>query len=96
MNIGYIDPKKIGNRKTIENKTCIFISSGTKESEADFKGAGIIIPKARKRSLFDLTRDEILDTFDLLAKAKKYIDQEYKPDGYTIGWTIGDVAGKRH
>lgn len=34
------------------------------------------------------------DTQKLLKDLKKYIDETYHPDGYNIGWNVGDVAGQ--
>ncbi len=47
-------------------------------------GSGAVIPIEHKETLFELTEEEVVDTFDLLKKAKKYIDEKYSPDGYNI------------
>ncbi|MFC6021846.1 HIT family protein [Plantactinospora solaniradicis] len=57
-------------------------------------GSGIIVPKRHAKTVFELTRDEWLDTLDLLRRAKDSLAEEFQPDGYTIGWNVGFVAGQ--
>ncbi|MEM1703646.1 MAG: HIT domain-containing protein, partial [Zestosphaera sp.] len=40
-----------------------------------------------------LTREEVLDLFEVLSRVIKAIDQEYSPQGYNIGVNVGRVAG---
>jgi len=58
------------------------------------KYSGIIIPKAHRETLFDLTRQELNDTFDLLKKVKSWMDSEYQPEGYNVGWNCNPVGGQ--
>lgn len=80
------------NRVLLKNQSCLFVAA--EHSVGGFRGAGIIIPKLRKSSLFDFTDRELLDTFALLKQVRKFIDKKYQPDGYTIGWNVGEVEGK--
>jgi len=57
-------------------------------------GSCFIIPKAHKEPLFDLSSEEWLDTRNVLAIAKKLIDEKYKPDGYNLGWNVGSIGGQ--
>lgn len=57
-------------------------------------GSCFIIPKAHKESPFDLSNEEWLDTKKVLDIAKAYIEREYKPDGYNLGWNIGKIGGQ--
>src|SRR5918993_3803398 len=57
-------------------------------------GSGVIIPVRHAATLFDLTRDELRDTFILLVTVKAWMDETYRPDGYNIGWNCGPVAGQ--
>lgn len=55
-----------------------------------------LIPKRHDADLFNFTRDEQLDFFNLLQRVKKYLDNSLKnrPDGYNIGINIGEAAGQ--
>jgi histidine triad (HIT) family protein len=46
-----------------------------------------------------LLRDETLfekiaATFQLLSRVKAWMDRQFSPDGYNIGWNCGQVAGQ--
>ena len=32
--------------------------------------------------------------YDLLQKAKDYLNKEYSPDGYTLGWNVGEASNQ--
>lgn len=74
----------------ISNDNCTY--SLLKEQE--IKGAGLIVPKEHRETVFDLTEEEWLDTYRLLHEVKQLIDRRYKPDGYSIGWNCGQVGGQ--
>lgn len=57
-------------------------------------GAGIIVTKRIAEYPFDLTPDEWLAIRDLVIQAREYLDAEYAPVGYTLGWNCGRVAGQ--
>jgi len=57
-------------------------------------GSCFIIPKAHRESPFDLSNEEWLDTKNVLAVAKRLIDEKHKPDGYNLGWNIGSIGGQ--
>jgi histidine triad (HIT) family protein len=58
------------------------------------KHSGIIIPVEHRETVFDLTGAEIAATFDLLARVKEWMDRQFAPDGYNIGWNCGRVGGQ--
>lgn len=58
------------------------------------KGHMLIIPKRHIKDWWETTPDEKMAIIDLLDKAKKLIDKEYKPDGYNIGMNLGKPAGQ--
>jgi len=58
------------------------------------KYSGIIIPKSHRETVFDLTRQELNDTFDLLQEVKVWMDSQYQPEGYNIGWNCNPVGGQ--
>jgi diadenosine tetraphosphate (Ap4A) HIT family hydrolase len=57
-------------------------------------GSGIIIPIRHAATVFDLTLDEVSATFQLLAEVKRWMDDEYRPQGYNVGWNCGAVGGQ--
>ena len=58
------------------------------------KHSGIIVPLRHAETVFDLTEDEVVATFRMLARAKEWLDAEHAPDGYNVGWNSGAVAGQ--
>lgn len=58
------------------------------------EGAGVIVPKKHRETVFDLTESEWSQTYSLLQEVKKYLDQEYNPQGYNLGWNCGAVGGQ--
>lgn len=93
VNCPFCNPEKDRNQKVIfENKTCYFLQH---EEEQDvLVGSGVIVPRQHRVLTFDLTKEEWNDTYDLLKLAKEYLDKEYAPDGYTLGWNVGDVSNQ--
>ncbi len=73
----------------LENRSAYFLRS----LDPVLQCAGMIIPFRHVGAPFDLTQDEWLDTFDLLSRAKLHLDEE-GPQGYNVGWNIGQVAGQ--
>ncbi|ANS76802.1 cell-cycle regulation histidine triad HIT protein [Paenibacillus yonginensis] len=74
----------------LENDLCIY--SLMKDQE--IQGAGIIVPRSHKETVFDLSQEEWNATYLLLHEVKFYIDNKYKPDGYNVGWNCGSVGGQ--
>lgn len=58
------------------------------------QGSGVIVPRAHRPSVFDLTPEEITAAFSLLAEVKAFLDAEHNPQGYNVGWNCGAVAGQ--
>lgn len=74
----------------LENDHCRFIQP----PEDVLIGSGLIVPKAHRETVFDLTADEWASTFSLLQEAKALLDKRFAPQGYNIGWNNGAVAGQ--
>ncbi len=55
--------------------------------------SGLIVRKRHVDTVFDLNRDEWLATFDVLERVKKHLVITTQPDGYSIGWNVGRIAG---
>ena len=58
------------------------------------KHSGVIIPIKHRETVFDLSDAEIAATFQLLSRVKTWMDREFLPDGYNIGWNCGRVGGQ--
>ena len=66
--------------------------------DARFQGAlkhsGVIVPVRHRRTVFDLTEEEILATFQLLYVVKRWMDETFDPAGYNVGWNCEAVGGQ--
>ena len=62
--------------------------------QGSLKHSGVIIPIAHRETVFDLTEAEIQATFRLLAAVKRWMDDEFRPAGYNVGWNCGAVGGQ--
>ncbi len=71
----------------LENDLCFYLEH---ESET----GGMIIPKAQRETVFDLTRDEWNASFELLHQAKILLEAELRPDGFNVGWNVSPVGGQ--
>ena len=58
------------------------------------KHSGVIVPIRHRETVFDLSEAEITATFRLLAVVKKWMDANFAPDGYNVGWNCGKVGGQ--
>ncbi len=74
----------------LSNKHCLFIQKPQKV----LIGSGIIIPKKHRETVFDLTKDEWMATYELLSEVKKYMDGKYHPQGYNVGWNVSKTGGQ--
>jgi len=75
-----------------ENEYCI--CSKPDDNGQILVGSCIIIPKAHKETVFDLSYEEWEATKQLIDKVKIYLDEKYKPDGYNVGWNCGKTGGQ--
>ena len=74
----------------LQNEHCLFLQ----EPQEVLIGSGVIIPIAHRETVFDLTEEEWVATFSLLARVRELLDAEYAPQGYNVGWNSGGVAGQ--
>lgn len=79
-----------GQQVVLENEHCLFLQ----KPEPVLTGSGLIVPKAARRTVFDLTPAEWRATYDLLQQSKKRLDAEHAPDGYTLGWNCEAAGGQ--
>ncbi|MDQ1143635.1 diadenosine tetraphosphate (Ap4A) HIT family hydrolase [Bacillus sp. SORGH_AS 510] len=75
-----------------ENETCYFLQHNREQDVLE--GSGVIVPKKHHANAFELTAEEWNDTYELLQKAKNYLDDRFSPDGYTLGWNVGEASNQ--
>lgn len=57
-------------------------------------GHALILPKRHVADWFDLSREEQNAILDLMDQVKAELDREIQPDGYNIGFNVGEAAGQ--
>lgn len=57
-------------------------------------GHSLVIPKRHVASWFDATASERADLLALVERAKQIVEEQFRPDGYTIGINDGPAAGQ--
>ena len=45
-------------------------------------------------SVFELTKNEMATTFEMLKDTRAWMDSKYQPDGYNVGWNCKAVGGQ--
>ena len=90
MNCPFCPPRVDGQCITLENESSLFIDL----NHPVLQGSGVIVPRAHRPTVFDLTPGEITSAFSLLAEVKAFLDAGYHPQGYNVGWNCGAVAGQ--
>jgi histidine triad (HIT) family protein len=86
----YNHPEQYGE-VVLENALCFFLQD---EAGDSLPGSGMIIPKAYRPTVFDLTQEDFIATHDLLQNVKVYLDKTLNPDGYSVGWNVMPVGGQ--
>ena len=56
-------------------------------------GHVMIFPKRHICSIGELTEAEAAEMHSLLVKTIQYIDEEFNPSGYNVGYNLGDGSG---
>ena len=54
----------------------------------------MIMPWRHVETPFDLNEAEWLELRTLMLKAKDYLSESFAPNGFNLGWNVGDVAGQ--
>lgn len=80
------------NALVLENELCLY--SQNPHFSDGLLGSGIIVTKAHRATLFDLTPEEWAATYSLLHEVKAHLDRVYRPDGYTVGWNVHPAGGQ--
>ena len=78
------------NEIILQNDLCLFLQ----REEAVLIGSGLVIPRAHRDTVFDLTPAEWNATYEMLQEVKKLLDHNFQPDGYNLGWNSGVVGGQ--
>ncbi len=66
---------------------------GLMSNDPRLPGASMVIPRRHSTSPFDMTADEWADLPVALDHARDAL-APLAPDGFTIGWNVGPVAGQ--
>jgi ATP adenylyltransferase len=97
------------NHKTDECIFCAALNSGNDEENLVFyrgehvfmilnrypytSGHVMCVPKIHEAELPCLSREARIEMMDLINKAVQVLDAVYHPEGFNIGWNLGEVAG---
>lgn len=92
------------------DKLCFFCdiqkgddSQGCAENETCFarfddfpvsKGHVTIVIKRHVASPFDISDAEVTDMYTLLKEVRRILGEKHAPDGFTIGFNVGEAAGQ--
>ena len=90
MNNPFLDGSFPAQKVVLENAHCVFVTT----PQPVLQGSGLIVTKAVRETVFDLTPEEWTATYDLLQQVKTYLDRSLRPDGYNVGWNVCPVAGQ--
>ena len=68
----------------LRHPTVLFVQN--EKEQGALRGSGVIIPVRHAETVFDLSPEELLASFELLKQVKAWMDDRYQPDGYNVGW----------
>ncbi len=88
----YCGPPDPAQKILFRNELVLFLQD--ERYQGALKHSGVIIPIAHRPTAFDLTEEELLATFRLLAEVKRWMDDEFRPAGYNLGWNCGRTGGQ--
>jgi diadenosine tetraphosphate (Ap4A) HIT family hydrolase/DNA-binding XRE family transcriptional regulator len=58
------------------------------------RGHILVFLKREIKDYFEALPEEKQSLWFMIEKVKKFLDKEYKPDGYNIGFNLGEAAGQ--
>lgn len=58
------------------------------------KGHSLVIPHRHVKSVFDLMRREQEACAHIIGDLKRFLEEEFHPDGFNVGINDGEVAGQ--
>ncbi len=79
---------KVDDLVVVENGTCVGLWDG--------KQTPLVVPRAHRRTAFDLTAEEMRETFDLLRQLKAMVEDVDPPDGWNLEAAGGQVTFHAH
>lgn len=89
----FCEPEKDANQGIVfENEFCMYLQHPHQQDILE--GSGLIVPKKHRQTVFDLTAEEWVATYELMQQVKTYADTRYSPDGYTLGWNVGEASNQ--
>jgi histidine triad (HIT) family protein len=74
------------------NELTLFVED--ERYQGALKHSGVIVPIVHRSTVFDLTEAEIVATFRLLNVVKDWMEEQFQPAGYNIGWNCGATGGQ--
>ena len=86
----YESPFLQNRNRILENKIGFVILDGFPVSE----GHCLVVPHRVYADYFSSTDEEFIGLHKLVLETKKYLDQNYLPDGYNVGINCGDCGGQ--
>jgi diadenosine tetraphosphate (Ap4A) HIT family hydrolase len=86
----FCPPELDEHQVEISNALCLFLP----REDPVLVGSGIIVPRAHRQDVFELSQEEWAATFQLLLRVRAAVDHELEPGGYNVGWNCGVVAGQ--
>jgi histidine triad (HIT) family protein len=92
MSCPYCPVREQEQRVIFKNDLVLFLQD--ERYQGALKHSGVIIPVQHRETVFDLSDAEVSATFHLLLRVKKWMDDQFSPDGYNIGWNCGRVGGQ--
>lgn len=92
MDCPYCPLRELEQRVYFEKELAVYLQD--ERYQGALKHSGIIIPRAHRETVFEMSAAEIAATFVLLTEVKAWLDETVAPDGYNIGWNCGAVGGQ--
>jgi diadenosine tetraphosphate (Ap4A) HIT family hydrolase len=86
-----IDGFRAESAIVVENELALF---GNLEQGDALNGSSVIVPKAHRETVFDLTAEELAASFELLREVRSLLKDRYDPDGFNIGWNCFGTGGQ--
>jgi diadenosine tetraphosphate (Ap4A) HIT family hydrolase len=57
-------------------------------------GHALVIPKRHVASIWEMTKEEYADAFNLVREVRDILQEKFRPQGFNIGLNCGEVAGQ--
>lgn len=93
MRCPFCEPQHDPDQKIIfENEFCYYLQHP--KHQDILEGSGLIVPKVHRQTVFDLTPKEWAATYELMQQVKQYAEENYAPDGFTLGWNVGEASNQ--